>query len=82
MEQCRLDQASTKNTHEGMRRVCTVIGAVLAVSWVIFAAVGSEGFKWMQWWQWLIFVAGIIVSYLIPFYVHKLFRWVREGFES
>ncbi|RMW07773.1 hypothetical protein ALP03_200271 [Pseudomonas amygdali pv. tabaci] len=66
---------------EGMRRLCSVIGALLAVWWLIAIGFLSRGFTEVQPQGWALLAAGLVVAYHLPGMIYRIYGWVRDGFK-
>jgi len=70
---------------EGMRRLSILLGLLGLLGWIIFALVVTEcfsGFNLINWQEWIILLAGLPTSFLLPFWGVRGIAWVVEGFRS
>lgn len=66
---------------EGMRRLCAVIGVFLAVWWLVAICFLSNGFAEVKPQGWVLLAVGLVVAYLLPSLIYRIYRWVRDGFK-
>lgn len=66
---------------EGMRRLCAVIGVFLAVWWLVAIGFLSKGFTEVKPQGWALLAVGLVVAYLLPSLIYRIYRWVRDGFK-
>ena len=67
---------------EGMRRLGIVLGVLASIAWIIYIADQLNGFANVQLLGWLVFFAGIPVSFGIMFLVIWAVDWVIIGFRN
>jgi len=70
---------------EGVRRLSILLGLFGLLGWVIFALVVTECFEnanSIKWNGWVILIAGMPISFFLPFWVVRGIAWVLEGFRS
>ncbi len=67
---------------EGVRRLCTVIGVLLAVWWLVAIGFLSKGFTEVKPQGWALLAVGLMVAYLLPALIYRIYRWVSDGFKS
>jgi hypothetical protein len=67
---------------EGIKRLVIVLSFLSATAWVMYVFIASEAFSEMGEAGWLIFVAGIPVTYFIPPLITKAIYWVKDGFNQ
>jgi hypothetical protein len=69
-------------TTEGMKRLGIFLGVLASVAWVVWIGVISKGFARIRPIGWIIFVAGIPVSFGATFLVIWGVDWVIAGFRG
>lgn len=69
-----------KRLPEGVRRVCIILGIVVAACWVLWVAIESDGFRRLNPGGWVTLSAVSILVYLIPAILYRIYAWVRDGF--
>ena len=67
---------------EGMRRLGMAVGFVSTLAWIIFVAIDSNGFSGGQLRDWVIFLAGIPLSFGFCFLMIWMIDWVIAGFRK
>ena len=71
-----------KRVPEGPRRVCVVLGGLLAFAWLVWVAAETEGFSHVQAKGWALLVIVSLAAFFAPFLVYRVIAWVREGFST
>ncbi len=69
-----------KRLPEGVRRICVVIGLILAASCFLFFAIASDGFHKFPMEAWATLGVFMLMLYLLPSLTYRVFRWIKEGF--
>lgn len=69
-----------KRLPEGVRRVCLILGVVLAACWLLWIAIETKGFVYINSTGWAVLPVVTIVVYLIPSTLYRVYAWVKDGF--
>ncbi|MBF3053122.1 hypothetical protein ACNFIA_16900 [Pseudomonas sp. NY15437] len=69
-----------KRLPEGVRRVCIILGIVVAACWVLWVAIETDGFVRIKSGGWVIVAAIALVTYFVPSTLYRIYTWVRDGF--
>lgn len=76
---------------EGPRRLCILVGSVLALAWwwatrSLIVGVADFGVEHVTPTEWLVLlsisVAPAAVAFVAPFVATRVFLWVKRGFEA
>lgn len=71
-----------KEQSEGFKRIVLVFSMGFVLSWVIYAIAETNWFANMNERGWIIFIAGIPITYFIPQVIFRVSYWIIDGFRK
>lgn len=68
---------------EGVKRLVTVLSLISVTAWVVLILIDTHMLtRSRDIGEWLIYSAGILITYLIPPLIARVIYWVIDGFQQ